>query len=142
MKIKVGDWVNVIINVEDGKVVHNRIAKCHNHRNGLVYYFNGDRIVYAIEENVEKLPIKFKGFEVLEGVEIIDTRYVKETGKTYHFSATPSKSSTLIRVFIRLFVDGNWAYVVNSCSKETITKAKDWLELQYATLLAKERSLI
>ena len=86
MKIKVGgDWVNVIINVEDGKVVHNRIAKCHNHWNGLVYYFNGDRIVYAIEENVEKLPIKFKGFEVLEGVEIIDTRYVKETDKMYHF---------------------------------------------------------
>ena len=101
-----------------------------------------EEVANFFESELEKLPIKFKGFEVLEGVEISDTRYVKETDKMYHFSATPSKSSTLIRVFIRLFVDGNWAYVVNSCSKETIEQAKDWLELQYATLTAKARGLV
>ena len=125
--IKVGDWVQ---HKSTGEIARVRVVD--NDK-----YINGVRIDDCI-----KLPIKFKGFEVLEGVEIVDTRYVKETDKKYHFTATPSKSSTLIRVFISLFVDGNWAYVVNSCSKETFEQAKDWLELQYATLISKARGLI
>lgn len=125
--IKVGDWVTY---KSTGEIARVRVVDNDRYINGV-----------CIDDCI-KLPIKFSEFEVLEGVEIIDTRYVKETDKMYHFTATPSKSSTLIRVFISLFVDGNWAYVVNSCSKETIEEAKDWLELQYATMLAKARGLI
>ena len=125
--IKVGDWVTY---KSTGEIVRVRVVDNDKYINGV-----------CIDDCI-KLPIKFKGFEVLEGVEIIDTRYIKETDKMYHFTATPSKSSSLIRVFISLFVDGNWAYVVNSCSKETFEQAKDWLELQYATMLAKARGLI
>ena len=124
--IKVGDWVQY---KSTGEIARVRVVDNDRYINGV-----------CIDDCI-KLPIKFSEFEVLEGVEIIDTRYVKETDKMYNFTATPSKSSTLIRVFIRLIVDGNWAYVVNSCSKETFDQARDWLELQYATLLAKARGL-
>ena len=125
--IKVGDWVQY---KSTGEIARVRVVDNDRYINGV-----------CIDDCI-KLPIKFSEFEVLEGVEIIDTRYVKETDKMYNFTATPSKSSTLIRVFIRLIVDGNWAYVVNSCSKETFDQARDWLELQYATLLAKARGMV
>ena len=132
--IKIGDWVKVN--------KFNRVVKVISINANILWYYLDDAKMFAVEDDLTKLPIKFKGFEVLERVEISDTRYVKETDKMYHFSAIPSKSSTLVRVFVRLFVDGNWAYVVNSCSKNTIEQAKDWLELQYATMLAKARGLI
>ncbi len=132
--IKIGDWVKVN--------KFNRVVKVISINANILWYYLDDAKMFAVEDALTKLPIKFKGFEVLEGVEISDTRYVKETDKMYHFSATSSKSSPLIRVFVRLFVDGNWAYVVNSCSKNTIEQAKDWLELQYATMLAKSRGLV
>ena len=55
-------------------------------RNG--FDFNGDRIVYAIEENVEKLPIKFKGlnpvFKSIGRVEFwCQRRYLKDIGEVY-----------------------------------------------------------
>ncbi len=136
--IKVRDWVNVIINVEDGKVVHNRIAKCHNHRNGLVHYFNGDRIIYAIEENIEKLPIKFKPFDIV----------LQPAGDQLRWDCARAPRGGHIH-FACVVVDGKFHVGINPskgkyiCADfQTITKAKDWLELQYATLLAKARGLL
>ena len=140
--IKVGDWVKCQV-TEDYAEIH-RVAEIKEKMIGgekVNYCFNSQGLSF-FESELVKLPIKFKGFIVLKEGEINETRFIKATGKMYHFSATPSKSSTLIRVFIRLFVDGNWAYVVNSCSKNTIDQAKDWLELQYATMIAKTRNLI
>ena len=139
MKLTVGDWVKV-------ECLENAVARVTQIDERGVHVYIGKLMqnLYTVDfiKYLTKLPIKFKGFEVLERVEISDTRYVKETDKMYHFTATPSKSSTLIRVFISLFVDGNWAYVVNSCSKETFEQAKDWLELQYATMIAKARGMV
>ncbi len=137
--IKAGNWVNVIINVEDGKVVHNRIAKCHTHRNGFVHYFNGDRIVYAIEENVEKLPIKFKGlnpvFKSIGRVEFwCQRRYLKDIGEVY-FDISLNNG----RVFV---IFGALGKSPISGSVSTIDQSKDWLELQYATMIAKARGLV
>lgn len=142
--IKVGDWVNVIINVEDGKVVHNRIAKCHNHRNGFVHYFNGDRIVYAIEENIEKLPVKFKPFQIKQGEEDIayiieETRVLHKNTRAIKFKAVQIHEGGLCEVI--LHTDGKTQTRWGKNSK-TIEQAKDWLELQYATMIAKARGLV
>ena len=132
--IKIGDWVKLN--------KFNRVVKVISINANILWYYLDDAKMFAVEDALTKLPIKFKGFEVLEGVEISDTGYVKETDNMFHFSATPSENGSFIHVFVRLFVNGNWGYVINSCSKETIEQAKDWLELQYATLIAKARELI
>ncbi len=142
--IKAGNWVNVIINVEDGKVVHNRIAKCHHVWNGLVYYFNGDRIVYAIEENVEKLPVKFKGFEVKQ---VFYGSWGFADGVSEHRKIIQGNSHAK---FFTESVDETMKLFIGHVGKPhsiksnpmPIIQARDWLELQYATLIAKARNLI
>jgi len=119
--IKVGDWVKY---KSTGEIARVRVVDNDKYINGV-----------CIDDCI-KLPIKFKGFEiVLEqvndqmrwdtcrsplGIGYIHFACVK-VGDIYHVGLNPSKQRYEMRDF------------------PTIEEAKDWLELQYATMIAKAR---
>ena len=133
--IKIGDWVkvecldNTVARVTqiDERGVHVYIGKL------MQNLYTGEFIKY-----LTKLPIKFKGFEIVlqpAGDQLrwdivraprggsIHISCVVVNGK-FHVGMNPSKGK----------------YICNDFS--TIEEARDWLELQYATLIAKARGLV
>lgn len=128
--IKVGDWVN-------WKGMVTRVLSIQDDMSEL-YTGNGQRCEYA--ENLQKLPIKFKPFEINKHGQVYVCRYCKSIGKTYQFVATNYNGN-----FLACFMGYKRGYLsLTEKNKEftTIDKAKDWLELQYATLIAKARGMV
>ena len=124
MKIKVGDWVKY---KSTGEIAKARVVDNDKYINGV-----------CIDDCI-KLPIKFKGlnpvFKSIGRVEFwCQRRYLKNIGEVY-FNITLNNG----RVFVIFEALGKSP---SSGNIFTIEEAKDWLELQYATLLAKARSLI
>ena len=140
MKIKVGDWVKH----EDkkvGKVIH--VYGGENNGWAGVMFSVGcmdDVQMHALT----KLPIKFKPFQIKQGEEDIayiieETRVLHKNTRAIKFKAVQIHEGGLCEVI--LHTDGKTQTRWEKNSK-TIEQAKDWLELQYATMIAKARSLI
>ncbi len=139
--IKVGDWVKV----ENEKRIHHgmigRVKEKHNSE-WYVQFEPLSKFEFSIckTEDLQKLPIKFKGFKVIppvfENMDSIDEfRFVNRI--KYHF--------TVGLFFERYYA--SWFCVKDfTCNKTagftTIDQARDWLELQYATMIAKARGLV
>ena len=123
--IKVGDWVKY---KSTGEIARVRVVDNDKYINGV-----------SIDDCI-KLPIKFKGFKVIppvfENMDSIDEfRFVNRI--KYHF--------TVGLFFERYYA--SWFCVKDfTCNKTagftTIEQAKNWLELQYATMLAKARGMV
>ena len=130
--IKVGDWVKRehaegiarVISIEEDMAV---------------LYTGGVQSCEYLEE-LTKLPIKFKGFEIVlkfkeKGVYGWSCfRYNKNIGVTY-FQCAEIWEIYCVNIGIS----------DEECKFEafrTIDQARDWLELQYATMLAKARGLV
>ena len=131
--IKVGDWVKVEQTV--GRVVH-------------VYSPTEEWVAVKLDDvgiidvrinTVTKLPIKFKGFEIVF------------TGAGDKLQWEEERSPELIGYvyFSCEIVGDKYHAIINpyngrfgSCDFNRLDQAKDWLELQYATMLAKARGLV
>ena len=130
--IKVGDWVKR--EHADG------IARVISIEEDMAVLYTGGVQSCEYLEELTKLPIKFKGFKVIppvfENMDSIDEfRFVNRI--KYHF--------TVGLFFERYYA--SWFCVKDfTCNKTagftTIDQAHDWLELQYATMLAKARGLV
>ena len=128
--IKVGDWVKVEQTV--GRVVH-------------VYSPTEEWVAVKLDDvgiidvrinTVTKLPIKFKGFNiVMDYAGNWDCyRNTKSIGKI-HFVCIKKGAE-----YFTGFKVPHESFVIKYCN--TVNDAKDWLELQYATMLAKARGLV
>lgn len=131
--IKVGDWVKCEGKI--GEVVHVYLRE---NTAWVGVMFSVGCMDDVQKDLLTKLPIKFKGFEIVlqpAGDQLrwdiaraprggsIHISCVVVNGK-FHVGMNPSKGK----------------YICNEFS--TIEEARDWLELQYATLLAKARGLV
>lgn len=131
--IKVGDWVKR--EHADG------IARVISIEEDMAVLYTGGVQSCEYLEELTKLPIKFKGFEVDKHGQVYHLRFCKSIGKTYQFVAVDDDD-----VFVAIF--GKWYGPKTLSSAEghktftTITQARDWLELQYATMIAKARGLV
>lgn len=126
--IKIGDWARITITDE--------IVKVHHVWEGLVYYFTGYALVHVVEERVEKLPIKFKAFDiVMDYAGNWDCyRNTKSIGKI-HFVCIEEGTQ-----FFTGYKVPHESFVIKYCN--TIPQSEAWLELQYAILIAKTRGLV
>ena len=129
--IKIGDWVKVN--------KFNRVVKVISINANILWYYLDDAKMFAVEDDLTKLPIKFNGFNVLFRTdgdrEVWDCyRTVKEIG-TIHFICIFDSIQfyTGYKIKYEKFIDVNL---------QTAEEAELWLELQYATLLAKARGLV
>ena len=126
---KAGDWVLI-----DGRV--GRVTRGST-PDDFHTWIEVDGVMQVVSD-VEKLPIKFKGFDIVlqpAGDQLrwdivraprggsIHIACVDVNGK-FHVGMNPSKGKYICNDFF------------------TIEQAKNWLELQYATLLAKARRLV
>ena len=123
--IKVGDWVTY---KSTGEIARVRVVDNDRYINGV-----------CIDDCI-KLPIKFKGFEFNEALFNGKPRWRytevnNKIGRTV-FQYGLTKQGRYIATYCNL--------KLGSCGQSfhTIEEAKDWLELQYATMIAKERRLI
>jgi len=140
-KIKVGDWVKCQV-TEDYAEIH-RIAKVKEKMIGgekVNYCFNTQGLSF-FESELEKLPIIFKPFEINKHGQVYAIRFCKSIGKTYQFLAT-NDDNKFSAVFGIWYGDGTMSLAEGSKPCKTIEEAKDWLELQYTTLIAKARGLV
>ena len=119
--IKVGDWVKYN---STGEIARVRVVDNDKYINGV-----------CIDDCI-KLPIKFKGFNiVMDYAGNWDCyRNTKSIGKI-HFVCIKKGAE-----YFTGFKVPHESFVIKYCN--TVNDAKDWLELQYATLLAKARNLI
>ncbi len=123
--IKVGDWVKY---KSTGEIARARVVDNDKYINGV-----------CIDDCI-KLPIKFKGFEFNEALFNGKPRwrYTKVNNKigrtVFQYSLT--EQGRYIATYCNL--------KIGSCGQSfpTITQAKDWLELQYATMIVETRGLI
>ena len=141
MKIKVGDWVkiacldNTVAKVTqiDERGVHVYIGKL------MQNLYTGDFI-----KCLTKLPIKFKGFEVKQ---VFYGSWGFADGVSEHRKIIQGNShakffTEVVDETKKLFIGHvGKPYAIKS-EPMTIIQARDWLELQYATLLAKARGLV
>jgi len=134
MKIKVGDWVKVEclentigrVTKIDNLGVHVYIGK------PIIRLYTGDFIKYLI-----KLPIKFKPFEINRNLQVYETRVIKGHKYPIQFMSTDNNFAAF-----SYCKKGVMFGTIGSRQCVTRDQAKDWLELQYATMIAKERGLI
>jgi len=127
--IKVGDWVNWEGMVTRVLSIQDDMAE--------LYTGNGQRCEYV--EDLQKLPIKFKAMNI--GVKDVDKlkwdccRTQKGVGNIHFVCIQEGKNYffTGFKVPHKKFVTKHFT---------TPDQARDWLELQYATMLAKARGLI
>ena len=120
--IKVGDWVKV------GSVI------------GRVIKTNGDMaIVKTLEttssqyvEDLTMLPIKFKPFEINKNLQVYEKRVIKGHKYPIQFMSTDDNFAAFsyCKKGVMFGTMGNRQCV-------TRDQAKDWLEFQYTTMLAK-----
>lgn len=138
MKIKVGDWVS-----NDGVVM--RVSSICDYDKYACWV--DDNGVQEFTNIAKKLPIKFKGFEIYIG-----GCYARRTvdGTTYVFTTDQEEARTSAYVYAvnkRMYPTKRVMFkkYLEQLQHEdfrTIDQAKDWLELQYATMLAKARGLV
>ena len=131
--IKVGDWAKWTDEVV--KVTH-----IYDEPNQIWYtILSNNGITTVPQEALEKLPIKFKGlnpvFKSIGRVEFwCQRRYLKDIGEVYFdISLNNGRVFVIFRALGKSPISGGVS---------TIDQAKDWLELQYATMLAKARRLV
>ena len=135
MKIKVGDWVKV-------ECLENAVARVTQiDERGISVYigklmqnlYTGGFIKY-----LTKLPIRFNEFEIV----------LQPAGDQLRWDCARAPRGGHIH-FVCVVVDGRFhigidpskgKYICNNFL--TLEEARDWLELQYATILAKARNLI
>ena len=138
MKIKVGDWVKVEDKI--GKVAHVYSPSSE----WVAVKLDGVGIIDVRINTVTKLPIKFKGFEVKQ-----------ECYGSWGFADGVSEHRKIIQgdshaKFFTEAVDETMKLFIGHVGKPyaiksdpmPIIQARDWLELQYATMLAKARGLV
>ena len=125
MKIKVGDWVKR--EHADG------IARVISIEEDMAVLYTGGVQSCEYLEELTKLPIKFKGFDIVDGKIETTKRYSKLYKQTLFFIYDERIHLAMI---IGINFIGLWKFV------DTPEQARDWLELQYATMLAKARGLI
>jgi len=130
MKIKLGDWVryNSTGNIEK------------------VTEIDGDRkyINRVDVKDCNKLPIKFKPFEICHGIRrvkdfIVELRIISKGKEDIVFNAVKTNTDD---VCTDVYVSKGKAFYPCPIDCFTIEEARDWLELQYATILAKTKNII
>ena len=128
--IKVGDWVKVEQTV--GRVVHVYSPT----EEWVAVKLDGVGIIDVRINTVTKLPIKFNGFNiVMDYAGNWDCyRNTKSIGKI-HFVCIKKGVE-----YFTGFKIPHKSFVIKYCN--TVNDAKDWLELQYAKLLAKAMGLV
>lgn len=144
MKIKVGDWVKVNNKGIVGKVTlvkPNKYIEYYGNKMLKNVVFLNNQTVKNYETELTKLHINFKPFEIIfSGEEVY--QYIHEV------RVLPNHQGTITFRAIKLYGDGDCevVYFTDGHTKTTcpsicttIDQARDWLELQYATLLAKAR---
>ena len=126
--IKVGDWVKR--EHADG------IARVISIEEDMAVLYTGGVQSCEYLEELTKLPIKFKGFNiVMDYAGNWDCyRNTKSIGKI-HFVCIKKGAE-----YFTGFKVPHESFVIKYCN--TVNDAKDWLELQYATMLAKARGLV
>ena len=127
--IKVGDWVKY---KSTGEIARARVVDNDKYINGV-----------CIDDCI-KLPIKFKPFQIKQGEEDIayiieETRVLHKNTRAIKFKAVQIHEGGLCEVI--LHTDGKTQTRWEKNSK-TIEQAKDWLELQYATMIVEARGLV
>lgn len=136
-KLKVGDWVLFEESNEIGKV----IAKCSNGNEWYIRSGPCDESGLSIvsEDYFIKLPINFKPFDVV----------LRPAGEQMRWDIARAPKKIKYTHFACVIVDGKFHVGINpakgkylSADFPTIEEAKDWLEHQYATMLAKARGLV
>ena len=137
--IKVGDWVKVN--------KFNRVVKVISMNANILWYYLDDAKMFAVEDDLTKLPIKFKGFEIYIG-----GCYAKRTvdGITYVFTTDQEEARTSAYVYevkkrmypTKRVMFKKYLEQLQHEDFRTIDQAKDWLELQYATMLTNARGLV
>lgn len=145
MKIKVGDWVKVENEGTIGKITlvePNKYIEHYGNKMLKNVVFIDNQTIKRYERELTKLPIKFKGFEIVidnsepwEGSSSWGTyRKIKGIG-SIHFVCIEEGTQyfTGFKVPHEKFVTKHFT---------TPDQARDWLELQYATMLAKARGLV
>jgi hypothetical protein len=131
MKIKVGDWV---------KCKHEKgVARVLTVEGDMAELYIGGEQSYEYLEDLQKLPIKFKPFEiVLEQVagqlKWDCYRNTKSNGKV-HFVCIKDDEEYFIGYKIP-----HERFVLKYCSD--IEDAQDWLNYSYATMIAKARGFV
>lgn len=134
--IKVGDWVKR--EHADG------IARVISIEEDMAVLYTGGVQSCEYLEELTKLPIKFKGFESHEGGTglydfVAEQRVFAKGDETATFHALKTHGNDMCHDVY--FVKGFHLY---PCPLDfhTIEEAKDWLEHQYATMIAKARGLV
>jgi len=128
--IKVGDWVLI-----DGRV--GRVTRGST-PDDFHTWIEVDGVSEVVRD-VEKLPIKFKALDI--GSKVADKfkwecyRTQKGVGNIHFICIQEGKN-----YFVTGFKVPNDKFLSSNCT--TIDQAKAWLELQYATMLAKARGLV
>jgi hypothetical protein len=133
--IKVGDWVS-----NDG-VVMRVSSMCDYDKYACWVDDNG---VQEFTNIAKKLPIKFKGFEVKQECYgswgFADG--VSERRKIIQGNSHAKFFTEIVDETMKLFIGHvGKPYAIKS-DPMPISQARDWLELQYATLIAKARGLV
>ncbi len=123
--IKVGDWVKR--EHADG------IARVISIEEDMAVLYTGGVQSCEYLEELTKLPIKFKGFDIVDGKIETTKRYSKLYKQTLFFIYDERIHLAMI---IGINFIGLWKLV------DTPDQAKAWLELQYATMIAKARGLV
>lgn len=123
--IKVGDWVKR--EHADG------IARVISIEEDMAVLYTGGVQSCEYLEELTKLPLKFKGFDIVDGKIETTKRYSKLYKQTLFFIYDERIHLAMI---IGINFIGLWKFV------DTPEQARDWLELQYATLIAKARGLV
>ena len=137
--IKVGDWVKR--EHADG------IARINSIEEDMAVLYTGGVQSCEYLEELTKLPIKFKGFEIYIG-----GCYARRTvdGITYVFTTDQEEARTSAYVYevkkrmypTKRVMFKKYLEQLQHEDFRTIDQAKDWLELQYATMLAKAREIL
>ena len=120
--IKVGDWVKYKSTGEIGKV---RVVDNDKYINGV-----------CIDDCI-KLPVRFKGFKLNKNGQVNELRRIRGYEHAVQFVCTDDgfAAYSYFKVGTLFMSMGN-----KECG--TPDQAKDWLELQYATLIAKARGMV
>ena len=138
MKIKVGDLVN-----QRGRVM--RVVDTCDYDKEACWV--DDEGIHEYTSVAKKLPIKFKEFEIYIG-----GCYARRTvdGITYVFTTDQEEARTSAYVYevkkrmypTKRVMFKKYLEQLQHEDFRTIDQAKDWLELQYATMIAKARGLV
>ena len=136
--IKVGDWVKVNNKGIVGKVTSiepNKYIEHYGNRMLKNVVFLNNQTVKNYETELTKLHINFKPFEINSNV--CELRRIK--GNEHNILFIAYETNYEVYASCQEYVDDS---KVHSSYFPTIDQAKDWLELQYATLIAKARGLV